>query len=251
MRHIITLLILHCLCLLAVGQEFNIETELISNSTEYKSHKNFVKCDSAFFQDEHYYVRKTCSGEWGGSVWFKNKETGIEYSCSATCPVVINKVQDNYVLTNSLAHGIGSAEVIEIENPDCMEKFRLPKTKKKKRKLESRYIGYDESKSRLGLKVLVDTIGAMILMTFPYEGQLFHIVSKSQSLYLCQIEKGRLVTRDTIYKNLDSFYKRDSGILYSYNTYGFKAESNHYIVLFENSGLVGYLDIYENKIRYQ
>lgn len=228
---------------------FEIKDILITDSSQIKSPNDFIKSDSAFFQDENYYVRKTCSGEWGGSIWFKNKKTGIEYSCSATCPVVINKIGDKYILTNTLAHMCGSSEVVEIEHPDSMDVFKMPPPRAKKRKMEYRYVGDNESKSTKGTNQLVDTICAMIHISFPFNGQLYHIVSDSKKLYLSQIKDNKLVTIDTVFCGLENFYKKGDGILYTYSTEEFKTRDNHYVVLYENSGLVGFLDIYENEIK--
>lgn len=254
MRYILTIILIFTFRLFTYGQSkvtFDIQENLIMDSTKRLEFKDFNKRDTAFFQDENYYVRRTCSGEWGGSIWFKNKSTGIEYSCSATCPVIINKIGDKYVLTNSLAHMCGSAEVVEIENPDSMDIFKKPepRDKKKRGKVRSYYYGDFESKSKKGTNLIVDTICTMIYMSFPFDGQLYHVVSDSKTLYLSQISENKLVTVDTIYSGLDNFYKRGEGILYTYSTEGFKTKDNHYIVMFENSGLVGFLDIFENKIR--
>jgi hypothetical protein len=249
MRYIFTLIIILTSSLLTYGQTFDIETILITDSTQFKEPSDFTRYDSVFFQDDNYTVKRTCSGEWGGSIWFKNKRTGIEYSCSATCPVIINKIGEKYIVTNTLAHMSGSSEVIEIEHPDSMEIFRMPQPRAKKRKIEYRYVGDNESKSTKGIHQKVDTMCAMIHISFPFDGQLYHIVSDSKNLYLSQIKDNKLVTIDTVFSGLENFYKKGEGILYTYSTDGFRTSDNHYVVLYENSGLVGFLDIYGNKIK--
>lgn len=59
-------------------------------------------------------VSKSCRGEFGGTIKFKSKKTGIEYCCASTCPVVVNKVSGKYIVTNTLAHMRGFSELIEI-----------------------------------------------------------------------------------------------------------------------------------------
>ncbi len=163
--------------------------------------------------------------------------------------MIINRIGDKYVLTNSLAHMCGSAEVIVIDNPDSMDIFKMPPPRAKKRKMEYRYVGDNESKYKKGTRLLFDTICAMIPISFPHNGELYHVVSDSKTLYLSLIKENKLETVDTIYSGLDNFYKRGDGILYTYSTTGFRTKDDHYIVLFENSGLVGYLDIFGNKIK--
>lgn len=98
------------ICSITFGQTdklFNVNEIFVKDSSQYKTERDFIKQDSAFFEDENYLVRKSCSGEWGGTIWFKNKVTGIEYSCEATCPVAVNKVNGKYIVTTTLAHMIG------------------------------------------------------------------------------------------------------------------------------------------------
>ena len=81
--------------------------------------------DSILYEDSIYTVRRTCHGEWGGSIWFRNKTTGVEYACAATCPVMVNKINGKYLVITSLAHLVGFSEIIEIQNPEAMEIFKL------------------------------------------------------------------------------------------------------------------------------
>lgn len=251
-----------------IGQstvQFEIEERFISDSSDFKSATDFDKLDTAFFQDENYYVRRTCYGEFGGSIWFRNKKTGIEYSCAATCPVIVNKIDNKYIVTTSLSHFQGFSSVFEIENPDSMDVLQKPEMERvvskrgwgKRRwykwRFRKLYYGYHagglESKSIKGTNLLVDTIGATILLSFPYMEHIYYLVSDSKTLYISQLENDILTTIDTIYVGLDNFCKEGGGIRYGYSTRGFETKDNHYVVLFENSGLVGFLDIHENKIK--
>jgi hypothetical protein len=194
--------------------------------------------DSFFFEDSSYVVRKTCSGEWGGSVWFKNKITGIEYSCYATCPVVINKIDDKYYVTATLAHLSISSRIIEINAPDSMKVFKMPKPRNKKGKDKFYYVGDNESKSRVGTNFLVDSLGVLTLVSFVYENQLFHIVSDYYNTYLCKIVENQFVTIAKIANERLPIYR--SEIL--------KTENGELIVMFNQNDINGYLEIKCNSI---
>jgi hypothetical protein len=166
----------------------------IKDSVPYISKSFYTKQQSIFFEDEDYVVSKTCSGEWGGSIWFKNKETGIIYSCEATCPVAINKIDGNYFVSNSLAHLAGFSELIEIEDPKAMELFVLPKPRKITGKMIYRYIGDDESKSKEGVKEIWKAYNVLALTSFQYKGKLYHIIGdKDYKTYVSTIENGEMV----------------------------------------------------------
>jgi hypothetical protein len=226
---------------LAWGQDtklFDIKETLIKDSATIKKISDCAKIDSCFFQDGLYFVRKTCSGEWGGSVWFKNKKTGIEYSCNATCPVEINKYNGKYIITCTLAHLSGSTEIIEIANPDSMDIFKLPEPRAKKRKMIYRYVGDNESKSTKGTKQLIDSIGVLTLASFQYNGQLYNIVTDFRKTFVTRIVNKKFVTIDTI----------SNESLRTYDPEVIKTKDNHYITFFTNEKVSGYIDLFDNKI---
>lgn len=227
--------------LISFGQTrklFEVNEIFIKDSTKFKTEHDFRIQDSIFFEDDNYLVRKSCSGEWGGTIWFKNKNTSIEYSCEATCPVIVHKVDGKYIVTSTLAHMAGFSKVIEIENPDSMEVFKLPKPRQKKRKRKLYYIGDNESNSKTGTKTLVDSVGVFTIATFPLEGELFHVVTDFQKTFITKIEHNKFVTIDTI----------SNTSIWTYDPEVIRTGNGHYIVFFSNQEAEGYIDIYENKI---
>jgi hypothetical protein len=218
------------------GQDTFIIKEIVGQDDYSKS--DFKINPNNIFEDSLYVVSKTCSGEWGGTIKFKNKKTGIEYSASSTCPVVVNKLNGKYYITNTLAHRSGFSEVLEISNPDLMTVFELPKPRSKKGKTIVRYVGDDEAKSTNGTKQLVDSIGVLTLATFPYKGQLYHIVTDFEKTFLTKIENNRFVTIDTV----------SEISIWTYNPEVFLKQDRHMIVFFKNQEAEGVLDIFENQI---
>lgn len=219
-----------------LGQDKFIIKEIVGQ--DGFSENNIKVNPNNIFEDSLYIASKTCSGEWGGTIKFKNKKTGIKYSASSTCPVVVNKLNGKYYITNTLAHLSGFSEILEISNPDSMTVFELPKQISKKGKTIVRYVGDDESKSTNGTKQLVDSIGVLTLASFPHNGQLYHIVTDFKKTFLTKIENNRFVTLDTI---------SDKSI-WTYDPEVFLKDDGHLIVLFKNQEVEGVLDIYENQI---
>ncbi len=190
-----------------------------------------------FFEDDQYLGSKTCSGEWGGTIKFKNKKTGIEYACSATCPVVVNKIDGKYIVTNTLAHIRGSSQVLEISNPSLLNVFKLPKFHKKGN-IIYRHVGDEESSSTQGAIQIVDSLGVLTLASFPYEGELYHVITDFHKTFIAKIENHRFVTVDTLSNK--SFWTYDPEVI--------KNEGGHWFVFFTNSEIDGYLDIWNNCI---
>lgn len=216
---------------------FIIKEEVINEGNK-KSQKDFKVKNSSFFEDENYLVSKTCSGEWGGTINFKNKRTGVEYSCSATCPVAVNKIKGKYIVTNTLAHLSGSSEVLEISNPDSLTIYKIPPPRAKKNKKVIVYVEDNESKSTKGSKSLVDSVGVLTLASWPYKGQLYHIVTDFRKTFLTKIENNRFVSIDLI---------SDESI-WTYEPEVLRTDDNHFVVFFKNDKENGYLEIMDNRI---
>jgi hypothetical protein len=196
--------------------------------------EDLKKSKPVFFEDDKYLVSKSCSGEWGGTLKFKNKATGVVYACSATCPVSVNKVGTRYIAVSYLAHLSGSTEIVEIAHPESMEVYTLPPPRKKVGKKIIRYVGDDESKSYRGTTMLVDSVGVLTLAGFVYQGEFFCIVSDRETTYIGKIENKKIVVVQPIAD--ERLWAYDSEIL--------KTDDGHSMIPIPG----GYIDMYENTI---
>src|ERR1700743_293202 len=59
------------------------------------------------YEDDNYIVNSSCSGEFGGSLYFIDKKTNIKYECRCNCAVSLLKNNGKYNVTASLAHLAG------------------------------------------------------------------------------------------------------------------------------------------------
>lgn len=151
---------------------FEIETDYVDkNVVEELKQLNFED-PGLLYKDEKYEVWKSCSGEWGGTVYFKNKQTGIIHYAIATCPVSINKIDGKYYVSNSLSHMIGFSDILEIDDPEKMEMTnKIPIYHPDI--ITKEY----EAKSHLGTKTLLDSNGISIATSFVYDKKLYSIIS--------------------------------------------------------------------------
>jgi len=206
--------------------ESKFESAIISNTK-----RNF------FFEDENYTVTKSCSGEFGGSLFFKDKKTLIVYECESVCAVVINKIDGKYIVTNSLAHLFGSTDIVEIRDPKLLTVYK-PRVYPDDQII--RYVGQDESKSHKGMKTLLDSIGVLTSISFPFKNKLYHIININEKLSIAEINDGKF----KIIQQLSD--KR----LWTDNAEVLKNNDNHFILAFEGeNNRDGYLDIFENRIK--
>jgi hypothetical protein len=225
-------------CLGQNDKIFVIKEYIKNDSLIYRDKNDFKFNQENIYEDQLYLVSKTCSGEWGGTVKFKNKKTNVEYSASATCTVAVNKLNDKYYVTNSLAHLDGFSEVLEIKNPALLTVIKKTKRRKKKGKMIIMDIGSNESKTKKGTKQLIDSVGVLTLASFPFKGQLYHIVTDYKNTFLAKIDNNKFVKIDTV----------SNESIWSDNPEVFITTDKHLVVFFENEDVKGYFDIIDNQI---
>jgi hypothetical protein len=194
---------------------------------------------SIIFEDSVYSVRSTCLGEWGGSIWFLNKKTGVEYSCSATCPIVVNYIDGNYFVTASLAHGYGTSELLKIANPNLMNVLELPNPSDlEENETTNPYVTDFESQSNEGSISIVDTVGLLTLLSFTYEDELYHITTNLESTFISNVRNGQFQIVDTVLNKS----------LWTYEPEVYNLNNGYKITFFTNDSLKGYIEIKADKI---
>ncbi|MBV7529620.1 hypothetical protein [Chitinophaga sp. sic0106] len=144
----------------------------------------------AFYEDEKYLVRKTCSGELGGTVYFKNKQTNQEYCCAAMCPVSVSRLNGVYYVSCYLHHFADLASVLKIPAPDSMDFWKEPATD---------HPNDRESHSMKGTSTVLDTGGIVILASFPWKNRLYHVTSDHKNTYISLIENRAFVPVQILY----------------------------------------------------
>ncbi len=72
------------------------------------------------FEDEQYKVYSCCRGEWGGSVFFEDKQTGNIYSTESTCLVNVDTFNGAYYFFDYLGHGRGSSSITKIKEVSAL-----------------------------------------------------------------------------------------------------------------------------------
>lgn len=192
----------------------------------------FIKnLDSAkkneFFEDEKYIIYAFCRGEWGGAIIFENKKNNNRFICESTCPVTVTKFNNNYIVTNTLHHIMPSTEVLEIENPENLNKATEEDEKR------SSY----EKLPQTGAKMLIDSYNYSTLYTFVYNKKLYHIISEREETYIAEIIDGKfvklqLISDNNLWTHYPKVLKKDDSV----------------IVPFHNNKNAGYIEIRNNSI---
>lgn len=200
-----------------ISVQFNQDGRGIYSLDDFDVNNNFL------YEDSLYIITKECYGEFGGNVIFENKITKKKYATSSVCAVIVNKFNNKYYVTSSLNHMGGFTEVVEIEDPTKLDYYDSSN---------------DFEYSDKGKKVLLDTSGIVILVSFFYKDEFYHIVNDYKKVYLSKMSNDKLEIIDTIIDKK----------IYSNNEEIYRTKDNHLIVFLPGIDDYGYIEIYENKI---
>ncbi len=125
------------------------------------------------FEDDEFIVTKTCSGEWGGTIYFYDKLSEKTFECAASCVVDFDTLNGNYIVSSSIGHMDGSTVIMEIQNPR-----KLQETKKVKQKKLLTLIGDNECKTMKGANILLEERNYLTISSFIYQKSVYHIIHK-------------------------------------------------------------------------
>jgi hypothetical protein len=217
-----------CIILVACNKkkkhEFIINEFINQNGSNLLNKNDFRANKSNIYEDSVYVVSKICNGEWGGTISFKNKITGNKFITSSTCPVIVNKLNNKYYITNSLIHMNGITNFIEIKDPGLLDSFEINK---------------EFTASEKGQRILLDTVGIVTLATFIYEKEFYHIINNNKTTLLANINNKKFNIIDTISKDF----------LFAAEPEQIRLNDNHFVIFISGIERNGYIEIKNNNIK--
>lgn len=195
------------------------------------------------FEDDKYSVTSTCSGEWGGTIYFHDKKTKKTYEHTCTCTVSVLKQNNEYNVTASLAHMAGFTHIFRISDPTHLKRHsrKSPKARFYSHGKKFIYAGDDESNSKKGSTQLVDSVGITALASSIDDSKIYYLVGDYRSAHIDTIQNNKLVRVEDI-TNLriqsdDSIGRYCSGR----RVYTFKNSNATGFYLFEDGRLTVYI----------
>jgi hypothetical protein len=237
--HFFCLLLLLGVCQASYAQRaVNISSvEVTGTSRRYTLLSSSHKLRKANFYEDSFFVASTeCHGEWGGSMTFKDKYTGIEYIVGSTCPIAVHKVNGTYYVISSLAHLSGHADIKVIPNLKSLPR-KLPHKSKYKG-----FLNIDTTDTRdhsNAYATILDTHGVTIRASFVSQDQIYFIVAASSSIFLAILEHGRLQSIVLLASDHARWRRR-------YKVHS--ATNGHRIIFFNNLRRRSYIDIFGSSV---
>jgi len=179
------------------------------------------------FCDSNYIITHFCEGEFGGVLYFFDIKNDKEYCCPATCAATVNKINNKYIITNTLVHGSGHSEILEIAEPTLLLEVNFDTLAHWGRFWYGSYVKWKGQtnkndpdfiyKIKGDNKQLLDVYGVMMATSFKYNNDLFHIyrepkyyedtAKKPCEIFIGKIIDNKIVAIDSLYnlKNISSF----------------------------------------------
>jgi hypothetical protein len=165
-----------------VAQSGNQYFYFAGDSWKAYANEILLKKQPKLFEDEKYICFFDCHGEWGGTVYFYNKNSNKTYFTEATCANMITKKDNKYYVLSTLGHMMGSAESKEISNPDQLSELKRQEVNKPFRGAALRY-----SDSTKHAKQVFDFFGIQIFSSFPIYDRKVYLVNWRHRAFLAEL----------------------------------------------------------------
>ncbi len=177
----------------------NVGDDTIAKKYESESRYDFVgETKNCYFEDRDFEVYSECAGEWGGSLFFIDKKNREKiYHFPSICPKMVDSKEGKYLITSTLAHMSGSAEIAILENPRQLPLFQRSTSKDKfKEKLMMNMLQTPIPENVV--ERILDTSGITVNIYYPYQNRHFVIFSEYQTSYLGEIQSGKIVNKEPL-----------------------------------------------------
>lgn len=208
--------------------EYNLENNIDSikfNSWLVQNKLNNPIQSEYFYEDAEYLVEGYCMGEFGGELYFYDKlDTNFIYYLSCTCPLFVEKINNSFFITKTLAHLDGSTSILEIKDPKNLIKVRKDSLQSNWK--EIRFPNLNEYQRYQFLECqnncIIDTTGVLANIFFKRKNKEYLIYNNIQGTFLGELKNEKIKFIDTIsnipsYQNFIKNEKIDNIYIYSWN----------------------------------
>ena len=140
-----------------------------------------VKNQPILFSDENYIIYRECDGEFGGTIFFYNRQSKNTFYTEATCANTVWKENGQYLILSHLGHMQGTSEIKKIANPT-----RLAKASRNQLRNSQGDLGYlDESNA---FSNELELYGIQFFSTFKLEDRRLYLVNLNENTFLAEMD---------------------------------------------------------------
>jgi hypothetical protein len=154
----------------------------------YKSKSSLLDLGKCQYEDKNFEIYSSCGGEWGGFLYFveKNNRDAIHY-LPCTCLVMIDFRDNNYFITETLVHMSGTARISKLKNPkDLPIVVKNTELDNKPSKLYN--IG----------EIILDTFDITANLFYSNHGRNYLIYSEYDTTYIGEVRNKRIISKEVL-----------------------------------------------------
>jgi len=159
-----------------------------SDSKWIKFKDNFpLRQQPKLFEDDEFIVYGDCHGEWGGTVYFYEKQTSKTFFTESTCTNSVIRSENSYEVLAHLGHGGGSTEIKIIKDP---RKLTYAKDTEINTRVKGEALGYTDKSN--AFKKKLDFYGVQIFSSFVNNDKELYIVHLSELTFIAEIKNNEI-----------------------------------------------------------
>jgi len=152
------------------------------NGVKWKSADIKIPVDeqSILLSDDKFIVYRKCSGEFGGTIYFFDRQSKETYFAESTCANTLIKKNGQYQILAHLGHMTGTSEIKIIDDPK-----KLTKAKNNQLKIKQGSLGYQDKTKEYSKEL--DLFGIQLFSTFNNRERSLFLTHFNKSTFLAEI----------------------------------------------------------------
>ena len=166
------------------------------NGVKWERAKIKIPVDDLSFllSDDNYVIYRKCSGEFGGTIYFFDRQSKETYFTESTCANTVIKKNGQYQILAHLGHMIGTSEIKIVNDPK-----RLSKAKNHQLKIKHGSLGYKDKTNEYSKEL--DFFGIQLFSTFNYNKRRLFLAHFNESTFLAEIDKKEIKIVNPLFNN--------------------------------------------------
>jgi hypothetical protein len=232
-------------------------TNWVRNNFQDSVSENYACMDSVmlggrswatcYYQDEEFKILGECRGEFGGSLFFIDKENpGNAYYLSCTCPAMVEKRGPHFYVTETLSHGVGHGRIVKIAEPRDLMLFNFDRLALTWNRAMGNPDGYEEL-SNQG-QIVVDTVDYTFSLFYQFGADEYLIYSDNNTTYLGRVYESKIEPLDTLMKMRSTRQPDSVPGEFSNGIYHYKYSSGDIFVK-QDTIVIGYFTRYGRRLK--
>ncbi len=149
---------------------------------------------SILLSDNKFIVYRKCSGEFGGTIYFFDRQSKETYFTESTCTNTVIKKNGQYQILAHLGHMSGTSELKIIDNPKKLTKAKNNQLKNKRGSL-----GYQDKTKEYKKKL--DLFGIQLFSTFNNRERSLFLTHFNESTFLAEINGKEIQIVNPLFNN--------------------------------------------------